>query len=115
MLLSDWLLFFDKTIIALSEGHFEYFFTFSQNNYTCLGASGRGKVYSYTVVYSYGPTEFSEDTPYIVAVIDLQEGVRMMSNVVGCPPETAKCDMKVEVVFDDVTEEITLPKFKPVS
>jgi len=39
MLLSDWLLFFDKTIIALSEGHFEYFFTFSQNNYTCLGPS----------------------------------------------------------------------------
>ena len=39
MLLSVWLLFFDKTIIALSEGHFEYFFTFSQNNYTCLGPS----------------------------------------------------------------------------
>jgi hypothetical protein len=78
-------------------------------------ATGRGKVYSYTVVHSYGPTEFSEDTPYVVAVIDLQEGVRMMSNVVGCPPEAVKCDMEVEVVFDDVTEEITLPKFKPVS
>ena len=36
MLLSDWLLFFDKTIIALSGRHFEYFFTFSKNNYTCL-------------------------------------------------------------------------------
>jgi len=40
MLLSDWRCFFDKTIIALSGGHFEYFFTFSQNNYTCLGARG---------------------------------------------------------------------------
>jgi len=39
MLLSDWLLFFDKTIIALSGRHFEYFFTFSQNNYTCLRPS----------------------------------------------------------------------------
>jgi len=39
ILLSDWLLFFDKTIIALSGGHFEYFFTFSQNNYTCLGSN----------------------------------------------------------------------------
>jgi len=43
MLLSDWLLFFDKTIIALSGGHFEYFFTFSQNNYTCLGSSWSNK------------------------------------------------------------------------
>jgi len=41
MLLSDWLLFFDKTIIALSGRHFEYFFTFSQNNYTCLRPSFR--------------------------------------------------------------------------
>jgi uncharacterized OB-fold protein len=78
-------------------------------------ASGKGKIYSYTIVYSYAPTEFAEDTPYVVAVIDLQEGVRMMSNVVECPPEEVKCDMKVEVVFDDVTNEITLPKFKPVS
>jgi len=38
MLLSDWLLFFDKNIIALSGGHFEYFLTFSKNNYTCLGS-----------------------------------------------------------------------------
>lgn len=80
-----------------------------------MKASGRGKVYSYTVVYSYQPTEFSEDVPYIVAVIDLQEGVRMMSNIVGCLPETVKCDMEVEVIFDDVTKEITLPKFKPIS
>lgn len=83
-------------------------------NLEWVKASGRGKVYSYTVVYSYQPTEFSEDVPYIVAVIDLQEGVRMMSNIVGCPPEAVKCDIEVEVVFDDVTEEITLPKFKPV-
>jgi len=44
MLLSDWLLFFDKTIIALSGGHFEYFFTFSQNNYTCLGTRFRASL-----------------------------------------------------------------------
>lgn len=84
-------------------------------NLEWVKASGRGKVYSYTVVYSYQPTEFSEDVPYIVAVIDLQEGVRMMSNIVGCLPETVKCDMEVEVIFDDVTKEVTLPKFKPIS
>jgi len=84
-------------------------------NLKWVKASGRGKIYSFTVIYSYAPTEFSEDTPYIVAIIDLQEGVRMMSNITGCPPERIKCDMEVEVVFNDVTEEITLPKFKPVS
>lgn len=83
-------------------------------NLEWVKSSGRGKVYSYTIVYSYGPTEFSEDTPYIVAIIDLQEGVRMMSNIVDCPPESVKCDMEVEVVFDDVTENVTLPKFRKI-
>ncbi len=78
-------------------------------------ASGRGTVYSYTVVYSYQPTEFSEDVPYVIAIINLQEGVRMMSNIVDCPLETLKCDMEVEVVFDAVTAEVTLPKFKPIA
>ncbi len=84
-------------------------------NLEWVKASGRGKIYSFTVVYSYQPTEFSENVPYIVAVIDLQEGVRMMSNIVGCTPETVKCDMEVKVVFENVTEEITLPKFKLIS
>lgn len=84
-------------------------------NLEWVRASGRGKVYSYTIVHSYGPTEFSEDTPYVVAVVDLEEGVRMMSNIVECLPDLVKCDMEVEVVFDDVTEDITLPKFRNIS
>lgn len=85
------------------------------SNIEWIKASGKGKVYSYMVVYSYQPTEFEGDLPYVVAVIELEEGVRMMSNVIGCPPDKVKCDMGVEVVFDNVTEEFTLPKFKPVS
>lgn len=85
------------------------------DNLEWVKASGRGKVYSYTVVHSYQPTEFAEDVPYVVAVIDLDEGVRMMSNIVNCPTEAVKCDMEVEAIFEDVTDEITLPKFKPVS
>jgi uncharacterized OB-fold protein len=77
-------------------------------------ASGRGKVYSYSVIYSYKPRAFSDDVPYVIAIIELEEGVRMMSNVIGCDPETVKCDMDVTIVFDDVTSEVTLPKFKPV-
>jgi hypothetical protein len=66
------------------------------------------------VVYSYQPTEFEEDLPYVVAIIELEEGVRLMSNITECPPESVKCDMQVGVFFDDVTDEVTLPKFKPV-
>lgn len=80
-----------------------------------IESTGKGKIYTFTIIYSYQPTEFSEDIPYVVAVIELDEGVKMMSNIVGCPPEDVRCDMDVEVVFDDVTQEVTLPKFKPIS
>lgn len=83
-------------------------------NLEWIKASGRGRVYTYSVVYSYAPTEFSDDIPYIIAVIELEEGVRMMSNIVECRPEEVKCDMDVEAIFQDVTEEITLPKFRPI-
>lgn len=78
-------------------------------------ASGKGRVYSYTVVHSYQPRKFADDVPYVVAIIELDEGVRMMSNVVHCKPQEVACDMKVEVLFDDVTEEVTLPRFRPTS
>jgi uncharacterized OB-fold protein len=57
---------------------------------------------------------FSEDVPYVVAIIDLDEGPRMMSNVIDTAPEEVRVGMPVEVVFEDITEEITLPKFRPV-
>jgi len=50
-----------------------------------------------------------------VALIELEEGVKMMSNVVDCDVSDVKIGMEVEVVFDDVTDEVTLPKFRPVS
>jgi len=78
-------------------------------------SSGRGKVYTFTTVYAYGPTQFVDDVPYVIAVIKLDEGVQLMSNVVDIEPERVRCDMEVEVVFDDVTEDFTLPKFKPVA
>jgi uncharacterized OB-fold protein len=84
-------------------------------NLEWVKASGRGVVYTFTLVQSYQPTEFSEDVPYIVAVINLEEGVRMMSNIVQCDPKKVKCDMEVEVVFDQITPEFTLPKFRPIS
>ena len=75
--------------------------------------SGRGRVYSFTVVYQPANRAFVEETPYVYAMIQLDEGPRMISNVIETPSEQVKVDMAVVAVFDDVTPEVTLVKFKP--
>ena len=75
-------------------------------------ASGRGTVYSFTICQRGAPG-FEGDAPYNLAIIELEEGARMMSNVVECAETDLKVGMAVEVVFDDVTEDVTLPKFRP--
>lgn len=77
--------------------------------------SGRGRVFSFIVFHRVYHPGFKEDVPYTVALIELEEGARILSNVVGIPPSEVKCDMPVEVIFDDVTPEVTLPKFRPRS
>jgi uncharacterized OB-fold protein len=75
--------------------------------------SGRGSVYTFTVYrVAYHPA-FKDDIPYVVAIIQLAEGPRMESNIIGCKVEDVKVEMPVIVSFDDVTEEISLPKFRP--
>ncbi len=78
-------------------------------------ASGRGVVYSFTVTYQNQAPGFREELPYVLAIVELDEGVRMMTNVVGCAPDAVRVGMPVQVVFEDVTAEITLAKFRPVS
>lgn len=75
-----------------------------------INASGRGVIYSYTVIHR-APPGFGDSVPYVVALIDLVEGVRLMSNVVN-PASDVRIGAPVEVVFDDVTPEVTLPKFR---
>jgi len=77
-------------------------------------ASGRGTVLSFTIVYRPVTRAFAIDVPYVVALITLDEGPQLMSNVVGCPPEQVRIGMPVEVTFEDWTEEISVPKFRPV-
>lgn len=87
-------------------------FCFSQD----LGydpVSGKGRVHAYTVVYQPAHPGFNDDAPYVFALIQLEEGVRMISNVVGCNPQDVKVDMAVVATYDDVTPEWTLVKFKP--
>ena len=76
-------------------------------------ASGKGWVYSFTISYQPAHPAFADDVPYVLAIIELDEGIRMNSNVVGIAPEDVKIGMRVEVVWDDVTPEFTLPKFQP--
>lgn len=75
---------------------------------------GLGKVWTYAV-HHMGPTKaYKGEPPYVVALVELGEGVKIMTNVVGVEAGDVYIGMEVEVVFDDVTDEVTLPKFKPV-
>ena len=75
--------------------------------------NGRGVVYSFTIIYRPPSPAFRDDVPYVLALIDLPEGVRMMSNIIGCSPDDVYIGMPVVVTFEDVSDEITLPKFRP--
>jgi uncharacterized protein len=75
--------------------------------------SGRGTVESWTVFHQLYYKGFADELPYNVAVIRLEEGISLMSNVVGIPNAQLRGGMEVEVVFEDATDEITLPKFRP--
>lgn len=75
--------------------------------------SGRGEVFSYIVFHQVYHPGFAKDVPYNVAMIQLEEGPRMISNVVGVPVDQVKVGDKVEAVFDPVTEDITVPRFSP--
>jgi hypothetical protein len=56
---------------------------------------------------------FAGEVPYAVVVVELAEGARLVSNLVDCPVADVRAGMPVEVVFDDVTFDVTLPKFRP--
>ena len=75
--------------------------------------SGRGAVYSWTVFHQAYHPAYKDDVPYAVVAVELEEGPRMITNLVNCRIEDIQIGMPVEVVFDDVTEEVTLPKFRP--
>ena len=58
---------------------------------------------------------FMEDVPYSVAVVELDEGPRMLTSITGCEAKDVHVGMAVEVAFEDATDEITLYKFKPAA
>ncbi len=82
-------------------------------NIDWMTVSGRGRVYSFTIIHQPAHPAFREDTPYVYAIIQLDEGPRMISNLVECATDDARIGMPVVAVFDAVTPEVTLVKFRP--
>jgi uncharacterized OB-fold protein len=83
------------------------------DNSEWIEAKGKAKLYAYAINEYMVPFPFWDDMPYVVAMVDLPEGVRMISNIIECPHDQLKNGMDLEVVFDDVSAEFTLPKWRP--
>lgn len=75
--------------------------------------SGRGVVYSYSVARQAFHPAFADRVPYVVATIELEEGVRMVSDLEDVSPEEVRIGLPVEVFFDRVDEQTVLPRFRP--
>jgi uncharacterized OB-fold protein len=75
--------------------------------------SGRGRLYSYTVVRRAMNPAFQSDVPYVYAIVELEEGPRVTTNVVNCALDALWVDMPLKAVYDSVTPEVTLLKFEP--
>ena len=84
----------------------------SSRSVSIFKASGRGRLLSYVINQRPHP---AWNAPYSIAIVELDEGPRMMSNIVGCDqtPEALQLDMPLEVTFEDLSNEIALPLFKP--
>jgi uncharacterized OB-fold protein len=80
-----------------------------------ISCSGKATVYSYTICRLPPHPGFEEDLPLVIAIVELEEGVTMTTNIIGCDPEQVEIGMPVEAVFDHVDEDTTLVKFKPAS
>jgi len=79
-----------------------------------IEASGKAEIYAFSVTYEGVEAAFREDLPIVLAWVDLPEGIRMQTNIIDCEPDSVTIGQQVEVVFKKVTDEITLPYFRPV-
>ena len=84
------------------------------SNFTWMPVSGRGKVFSFVTYHRVYHPAFAKEVPYVVALIELDEGPRLLTNSVGVPPQQVACDMPVQVTFDDYDEGVAVPKFTPL-
>ncbi len=81
-------------------------------NWEWAKSAGKGKVFSWTTAMQSMLPQFADLVPYSPVVVEMDEGVRLVSWLSDVPPDDLRLDLPVEVVFDDVTPEVTLPKFR---
>jgi len=74
--------------------------------------SGRGEVFSFNVMHQVYHPGFAGDVPYAVVVIELEEGCKFVSNLLGVKPHDIRCGMPVEVTFEKLSDEVSIPKFR---
>lgn len=75
--------------------------------------SGRATVYSYSVIHVHPHPEFKARAPYTVALVTLEEGARLLTEIVNCRPEDVRVGMEVVVDFRPVCDKAALPVFRP--
>ncbi len=80
-----------------------------------IEASGKGTIYSFTVARRPAGAAFQGDCPYVIVSVELEEGARVMSNLVTDDPDSVAIGQAVEVVFDAVSDDLTIPKFRRVA
>lgn len=78
-------------------------------------STGHGSVYTFTVVHRSQAPGFKERLPYVLAYVQLDEGVQVLTNLVGVDPGAVTIGMPVRVTFEDVSPELSLPRFAPVA
>ncbi|MFN0148781.1 MAG: Zn-ribbon domain-containing OB-fold protein [Dehalococcoidia bacterium] len=86
-----------------------------RDDWTWAPVSGRGTVYSYTIDRRGTAQAFAGDVPYVIAIVELEEGPHFTTNIVGCALEDVRIGMAVEAVFEDASDAITLVKFRPTA
>jgi uncharacterized protein len=82
---------------------------------TWLEASGRGTLYTYSTIFRNDLAPFDSWGGYVAAVVELDEGPRLMTNIVDCDPAALEVGMRVEVAFRDLTDEWAAPVFRAVT
>ena len=79
-----------------------------------VASQGLGTVYSFTIIHQAANEAFTRDVPYVYAIIELDEGYRMISNIINISPDQVVIGMRVKVVFEDATDKISIPRFEPL-
>jgi uncharacterized OB-fold protein len=77
-----------------------------------ISSKGHGTIYTYAVYHAVYHPGFAGDIPYVVAIVELDEGPHLLTNIVGCKSSEVECGLDVCVVWDDITPDVSLPKFR---